>query len=414
MTGYESTPLRGGQPSGSPSGYSTKEQITSLLRGTDPAAVAASGQGYLDFADSYEGVMTNLRGFADDLARAWKGPASNAAQGQLRDLFIAAYEIRTCSHQAGSAIQEHGAGYLAWYQQSMPTPKTLDEARQWMRGANERISQTWTAIPPEISTGLPDVHHTEYGSPSPSSSSGGSEGRGGAAVTGGGGSVGGSQIHVPGPGEPHRSGGSPDNAGTHLAGVNPTGPGGSLNPAGTVGSAGVLAPGPTEGPGGFGGPGVLVPPSVVPGDGFGGGRGLGVGAGGEEGLIGGGPASALEESAAAEQAASGMAGRPGVMGPMQPGHGGHGGGGGERTSRTWLSEDPAFWSGDLHAAPGIIGAPPTVESELNAEAGRVAADDESDDTAALVRKSQRRAEDLEAERSSMYSAEQALPLDWSE
>ncbi|NED52016.1 hypothetical protein G3I24_14075, partial [Micromonospora aurantiaca] len=51
MTEHRSSSLRGGIPSGSPASYTSKEEITSLLRGTAPAAVSASGQSYVDLAN---------------------------------------------------------------------------------------------------------------------------------------------------------------------------------------------------------------------------------------------------------------------------------------------------------------------------------------------------------------------------
>lgn len=152
--GDDTSPLRVPAPDGRPARY-TKDQIVSYLRGTNPEAVSASGQSYLDFADSYRHMRTNLRAVADDLAYAWKGPAAADAQRELRDLFIAAHEMHSRASQVGAAVKTHGDSYLAWYKNDMPTPETDADAQAWMGYANRRLGETWHALPPELTTGLP-------------------------------------------------------------------------------------------------------------------------------------------------------------------------------------------------------------------------------------------------------------------
>ncbi|MCP2337349.1 WXG100 family type VII secretion target [Actinomadura rupiterrae] len=166
MSNVNDVPLKGSAPAGSPGSYTSKEQIVALLKGTDPAAVSRAGQSYVSFAGAYEQMVANLKGFSNELAEAWTGPASNAAQAQLLDMHEAAMEIFRQSDSAGRAVQAHGESYLSWYQSSMPAPKTTQEAQQWMQAANGRISQTWQAMPDSMTTRLPGVTQDGWRSPS--------------------------------------------------------------------------------------------------------------------------------------------------------------------------------------------------------------------------------------------------------
>lgn len=425
MTDVKNSALREAAPAGNPNSYGTKEAITAYLRGVDPAAVTASGQAYLDLADCYDSAMTELRGFAHDLANAWKGPASNAAQGQLRELFIAAFQISSRSQQTGTAVKTHGASYLAWYRGSMPTPKTLEEARQWMQGANQRATETWSAIPADISTNLPPIQsgRRELGSPagggtaSGSGTPGGDTGFGGPGGTGAGGSAAGRTggTHLsnhsgpPADGRPstHLSHSTPDAAIAHplgnggqVAGGLPAtdGPGGTQLSGLSSGGANTDGPGMGR-PGGYGvgggfGPGgsagVGLPPgssgSALPG-----GNAFPLGTGG--GFVSGPGAigSGLGRSAMSTGGGA-AAGRPGAPGAGVPGATGHGGRkDGERERGAWLPDDHAIWDEGIEAVPGVIGnAPPKpIESERPADEART-------DEAVLLRRVLARLAELES------------------
>ncbi|GAA1797656.1 hypothetical protein [Actinomadura chokoriensis] len=427
MTEHQSSSLRGGIPSGSPASYTSKEEITSLLRGTAPASVSASGQSYVDLANAYDQAMTDLRKFAHDLADAWKGPASNAAQRQLRDLFAAAFEISSRSAEVGNAVKTHGTSYLAWYQQSMPTPKTVDEARQWMQGANARATQTWNAIPADISTGLPSIstgRRSDYGSPSTKVGTGGA---GGTAPAGG---------SSTGPGSPgddrggHASGsaGSQETGGgTHVPGAGPgsvlggTGTSGAqqfdgrggtdLASLGTSGGAGGLpGSGPSGGAGPGGGLGAGGGPagSGLPGGIAGGGGGVSGGAtGAGPGLLpgAGGPGAAPARGVTGGTAPAGRPGAPGVGFPGGSGRGGDGSR--EHNRRTWLGEQD-IWYDDREVAPGVIGEVASKPTEPEK-----ASDDEPTEQEALLRRVLARLERLESRDTATPAADERR-IEWTD
>ncbi|WP_131741538.1 WXG100 family type VII secretion target [Actinomadura roseirufa] len=422
MTDSKNSPLRAGAPAGSPGSYGSKEQITALLRGTDPGTVAASGQGYLALASAYDSAMAQLRTFAHDLAQAWKGPASNAAQAQLRDLFGAAFEISSRSSMVGNAVTTHGTNYLAWYRQNMPTPKTIEEARQWMQGANARAAETWNAFPPDISTSLPVVHASrqERGAPMTGPNSGGDSGSPGSAggggsagsgspsghgaggghssgtpdmsgsvrpggpapaATGGSGSVIGHEVNAPHGGGVGGSSAARGQGGTHLAGFDPASLTGGGRPSG--GSAGAA------GGGGVGTGGSSFSGGNAGGDIPGGGSGLGRGFVSAPGT----PGDPLGQGVASRGGAASAAGRPGAPGSGFPGTPGHGGGrdGRERDRGAWLPDEPDVWAGDIEAVPGVIGDAPPKPLQPEKD-GRLTGDDE----AALLRRLLARLEHLES------------------
>ncbi|MFB4295518.1 WXG100 family type VII secretion target [Actinomadura sp. NTSP31] len=424
MTDIKDSPLRENAPAGNPNSYATKEVITQYLRGVAPDAVTSSGQGYLDLADAYDKAMTELRTFAHDLASAWKGPASNAAQGQLRDLFTAAFQISSRSQQVGLAVKTHGTSYLAWYKANMPAPKTLEEARQWMQGANERAGETWSAIPADISTSLPAIQsgRRELGSPAGGSSSGvpaTSDGVAGAGGSSGAGSVGSGPGAIGGAHMAAASGGhgSPG-ASTHfsddgtnsasgrpmsgnkevgslpapeapestqLSGFSPSGDlGGGFAPEGPAGGYGV---GGGTGPGGSTGIGV---PAGGAAGGLPAGSGVPLGTGNAyvpgPGAIGG--ALGLSTAGGAGGSAAGRPGTPGTGFPGTPGHGGRNDK--ERERGAWLPDDPDIWDGDVEAVPGVIGNASPNPTEMSKPTEELPTDD-----AALLRRALARLAEVE-------------------
>ncbi|GAA0217545.1 hypothetical protein GCM10009527_012050 [Actinomadura nitritigenes] len=303
-----SVPMRANAPAGSPAGYDLKS-IEHYLQSTDPAAVTDAGQAYLRFAKAYERMTQSLAQVGHDLNEAWQGTDASAAQRRMRDLWTSSHMISVTAGDFGTAIERHGSEYLAWYKNSMPQPKTDAEARSWMQGANERISETWTALPPDISTGLssPYIGHGDPlptgGSGVPGAPAGASGGSGGAgsgpaafsphhgAVGGSNGSGGevlpstgtghssGAPLTVPSgqeaPGGGPQLGQSPNGSQGPASGVAPGGQGTDLSGASPPGSTGVgdTSPPSLTSPG-------SAPPMTTPQPFDGGKPGLGFSAGG--------------------------------------------------------------------------------------------------------------------------------------
>ncbi|HEU5027948.1 MAG TPA: hypothetical protein VFV01_23705 [Spirillospora sp.] len=181
--------LRDGAPTGSPGRYD-RTSILQYLKSSDPGAVTEAGEAYLRFAAAYEKLTPKLAQIGHDLNDAWNGTDAAAAQEQLRNLWASSHTIGAASRDFGTAVERHGSEYLAWYKNNMPQPKDDAEARSWMQGANERITETWSAIPPSISTTLwsSNIEHGGLISTAPTGGSGGpgtSGGVGGPAGAGG-------------------------------------------------------------------------------------------------------------------------------------------------------------------------------------------------------------------------------------
>lgn len=356
----DTTPMRAPAPAGQPTRYS-KEQIVDHLRGTDPQAVSSSGKGYLDFAASYGQMRTRLRGVADDLAHAWKGPAAAAAQAQLRDLFLDAHEIHTRASQVGTAVKTHGDSYLAWYKNSMPTPETDADAQTWMDYANQRVSETWNALPPELTTKLPPVSNAagRYGGSSTggpgSDQSSADDRRGGQGGHGPHGQNGvesrfGSDDQL----SLHDRQGRPYDLGSGSDGFDLAGFGGSH---GTDFGGGLGGP-PGSAPGGVGGSGGLPATS---GTGTGGAPttgGLPTPMPGSTGSGAGAAPLGTGSPAGAEQAAgTRTTGGSGARGPMVSAGGGQGAGERELTRNKWSPEDRETWTGKSQSTASVVGEP---------------------------------------------------------
>ena len=371
-------PMRSNAPSGSPTRYTDPKEIDQLLKTSDPGAVTESGQSYQKFAAAYEKIAAQLLAMRSDLHDAWSGKDAAAAQSQLREVWSAATSVHRTARTFGVVVERHGSESLAWYKNNKPPSKSLAEAQSWMTGANERVSQSWSSLPQDISTTLPPGHDRLGRGPASDSSGGtygGSVGGTSAGSTGGGG-LSDSGGHFPGSGHlPSHDGGG--GANSQLAGLNP--PGGT-----TEGGAGFGPP-----PGSVGGPGLGIggSPSLPSGGGYSFGSGLlapsGVsdvvqGGAGTPGVPGGRSFGAPSEAAAGEVQA-GTASRAGTTGPLM-GAGGSEREERERTRQTWLAEDEDVWTGGIEVAPHLIRAEvPEGENQESAEAFEIdlTADEES-------------------------------------
>ena len=150
-----SDPMRSGAPTGSPAGYTDPKTIDALLKSSAPEAVASAGRSYQAFAAAYEKLAGELLAMRTDLHEAWSGTDAAAAQSALREIWSASATIQSTAQKFGVALERHGSESLAWYKYSKPPSKNLADARSWMTGANERISQSWSSLPEEIATTLP-------------------------------------------------------------------------------------------------------------------------------------------------------------------------------------------------------------------------------------------------------------------
>lgn len=333
--------MRAGAPSGSASAYSDPKVIDALLKSSTPEAVAESGRSYQRLAATYEKVAGELLSMRGDLDEAWRGKDAAAAQSQLRDVWDSVAKVQETAGDFGVAVERHSE-YLAWYKYNKPRSTDLTEAQSWMTGANQRISQTWSSLPAEISTSLPPAPGDGHANPATDAglSTGGS---GGATF-----SPAGTHSSLPtGHGGIHgtRSGGA-DLAGLSSgsppslsSGLSTGGVGGGLPPSG-LGGAGRV--------GGLGGTG-------------------GVGSGGVIGGSGGLSGGAAQNAAAAEEAQAaeaGLASRPGILGPMLGGGAAGGRQEQERRRDHWMAEDGETWASD-EATPAVIGnqAPEPEEPE---------------------------------------------------
>lgn len=355
-------PMRSGAPTGAPAGYSDPKAIDALLKSSSPETVANAGRSYQAFAAAYEKLAGELLAMRTDLHEAWSGTDAAAAQSALREIWSASATVQSTAQRFGIALERHGTESLAWYKYNKPPSKNLADARSWMTGANERISQSWGSLPEEIATTLPSTDGRVEHGPASTSRSGRT-----AATTqaaGGGGTTrqgrsrspaGADGGHAPATQEPaSRAAGS----GTRLAGL----PGGSAG----IGPGNSTPPPP--GDGGIGGPAPTVsggmPTLSTPEAGFLGNAGQNV-IGGRSPvgsppsdepaeLRGGAPLQGGSEEAGAPGRTS--VSRSGTFGPAAGT--GDAGGERERERRTWLAEDEEVWIGKVQAAPEVIGEGP--------------------------------------------------------
>jgi hypothetical protein len=354
--------MRSDAPSGSPTQYTDPKTIDNLLKSSNPEAVAESGRSYQKFAAAYEKIAGELIAMRSDLHDAWGGQDAAAAQEQLREVWAAATTVHKTARTFGIAVERHGSESLAWYKNSKPPSKNLADAQIWMAGANERVSQSWGSLPPDLATTLPPGRQVDYHGPASGGSDSSRTTPMGAGTAGGGGGASGLSHHRSlGGGQKPSLGGS----GSHLAGLPSSGSmsgmpgfggGSGLPPDGTGG----LAPGGTSltsGGGSLSGSGIpgLTGPMGTTNVG-----GIEPGSPGSAGLKGTSPQArpggALGSAAAkeAQAAEAGTAARAGMAGPMAGAEADRQER--ERTRQTWLAEEEDVWTGHLEATPQLIGA----------------------------------------------------------
>lgn len=153
--GRKSIPLRGPRPSGSSAGL-TLDQVRELIRSTDPARVAEAGRAYTDAAAKPAGIRQALDEAMRHLDTKWSGPAAAEALKVMRNVSATAAELSTVSGRFGQALRSYGEKILPWYKQHLPgdghihTSRDDAYARKFMDRLNQRIAQTYDAMPGQL------------------------------------------------------------------------------------------------------------------------------------------------------------------------------------------------------------------------------------------------------------------------
>jgi hypothetical protein len=123
-------PLKGDAPVDDVNSYSAKD-IRQWALDTNPDAVAAVGQAYLDFKSAFQGsssqgdedVLQFLKNFGSALNNAWGGPKSGApqCQQQLAMLWQSAQRLIESAEALGTALKAHGEDHLKSFKKYFET-----------------------------------------------------------------------------------------------------------------------------------------------------------------------------------------------------------------------------------------------------------------------------------------------------
>ena len=284
--------------------YYTWQEVQALLAATNPGAIIAAGQAYLDLSSQLTSVTGQLVGHGQTLAQNWGGPTAVTAVSQIQQLHQTATDMQANTYSAGVALKWYGPVLLA-FKNSVPQPTSTHQAaqtaadqaaNQHMNALNGHIQTAYYNMPGAVNKNLPPALAGTGGSGTSGGVGTGGGGGGNVPSVSGGGAAGGAGTMPSGSPGPSVSGINPSTPAPPPAGPIPSGP----QPPGTTLSGGFPPPpvttpvgsgpgGPTPPPvsnpgGGGGGMGVLPP---VPAGGGGGGiTGIGTGTGGRGGAPG--------------------------------------------------------------------------------------------------------------------------------
>lgn len=284
----------------------TWQEVQALLAATNPDAITAAGQAYLDLSSQLTNVVGQLVGHGQTLAQNWGGPTAVTAVSQIQQLHQTATDMQANTYSAGVALKWYGP-VLAAFKSSVPQPTSThpaaqtaadQAANQHMNALNGHIQTTYYNMPGAVNKNLPpSLAGTGGSGTSGGVGAGGGGGGSVPAMTGAGGAgtmpggagtgpgVSGINPGIPAPPTVGPIPSGPQPPGTTLAGfppgpiTTPIGPG----PSGPGGPGGVTPPPITTPGGGGGGGGVGVLPPVPVGGGGGGVTGIGTGTGGRGG-----------------------------------------------------------------------------------------------------------------------------------
>ncbi|HEY2579672.1 MAG TPA: WXG100 family type VII secretion target [Streptosporangiaceae bacterium] len=281
--------------------YYTWQEVQAMLEATNPDAITAAGQAYLDLSNQLTTVTGQLAGHASTLAQNWGGSTAVTAVSQIQQLHQTATDMQANTYSAGTALQWYGP-VLAAFKSSVPQPTSTHAAatndankaaNQHMDALNGHIQTAYYNMPGAVNKNLPPALAGTGGSGTAGGvGSGGGGGGNVPGMTGGSGSVPGVSP-MPGTGGTNPSIPAPPTVGPLPSGPHPPGdtltgiPPGTITPVGTGpgGPGGLNPPPPTiTTPGGGGGGGLGVLPPIPTGGGGGGSGGItGTGTGGRGG-----------------------------------------------------------------------------------------------------------------------------------
>jgi uncharacterized protein YukE len=277
--------------------YYTWQEVQALLAATNPEAITAAGQAYLDLSNELTSITGQLASHGQTLAQNWGGPTAVTAVSQIQQLHQTATDMQASTYSAGVALNWYGP-VLAAFKNSLPQPASThpaaqtaadQAANQHMNALNGHIQTAYDNMPGAVNKNLPPALAGTGGSGTAGGVGGGGAGSGGGgampAVTGGAG-----PSVFPGPGV---SGINPGSLAPPPAGPFPSGP----QPPGTILSGGFPPPVTTPVGPGPSGPGIPPPvstpgggagvlPPIAIGGGGGGITGIGTGTGGRGGAPG--------------------------------------------------------------------------------------------------------------------------------
>jgi uncharacterized protein YukE len=234
--------------------YYTWQEVQALLAATNPDAITAAGQAYLNLSHQLTTVTGQLAQHGATLAQNWGGPTALTAVSQVQQLHQTATDMQAQTYQAGVALSWYGP-VLAAFAATVPQPTSTHSAatnaanqaaNQHMDALNGHMQTAYNNMPVAVNKNLPPPLAGSGGSGTAGGVGGSGAGGGGSmpSVTGGGAGSGGAGT-VPGVG-----GITPTVPSGPTVGPIPTGPTAPTGPSGPPTTVVGYQPPPISNPGG--------------------------------------------------------------------------------------------------------------------------------------------------------------------
>ena len=151
-------PMRSSAPSGSATQYNDPKQIDNILKSSDPGRRSRRRGGR---------TRSSPRRTRRSRASCCPCATTCTTPGAARTPPPRSHNCARCGPPPPRSTRPRtrsewrssvtAPNILAWYKNSKPPSTSLADARRWMAGANERISQSWSSLP------VGPVHHASTG-----------------------------------------------------------------------------------------------------------------------------------------------------------------------------------------------------------------------------------------------------------